>query len=71
VQADAEQVLLGINLGFSYPEAEIVRMYADVIYFGHGYYGLAAASCGYFGKGRNCPGAGGDARGSRAGAVRR
>ncbi len=51
VQADAEQVLLGIKLGFSYPEAEIVRMYADVTYFGHGYYGLAAASCGYFGKG--------------------
>jgi membrane peptidoglycan carboxypeptidase len=24
-------------------------MYADVAYFGHGYYGLAAASCGYFG----------------------
>jgi penicillin-binding protein 1A len=51
VRADAEQVLLGIKLGFSYPEAEIVRMYADVTYFGHGYYGLAAASCGYFGKG--------------------
>ena len=27
-------------------------MYADVAYFGHGFYGLAAASCGYFG---NCP----------------
>jgi penicillin-binding protein 1A len=51
VQADAEQVLLGIKLGFSYPGAEIVRMYADVTYFGHGYYGLAAASCGYFGNG--------------------
>jgi penicillin-binding protein 1A len=24
-------------------------MYADVAYFGHNYYGLAAASCGYFG----------------------
>ena len=31
--------------------AQILRMYADVAYFGHGYYGLAAASCGYFGKG--------------------
>jgi penicillin-binding protein 1A len=24
-------------------------MYSDVAYFGHGFYGLAAASCGYFG----------------------
>src|SRR2546430_9923389 len=24
-------------------------MYADVAYFGHDYYGLGAASCGYFG----------------------
>jgi membrane peptidoglycan carboxypeptidase len=24
-------------------------MYAGVVYFGNGYYGLAAASCGYFG----------------------
>ncbi len=51
VQAEAEQVLLGIKLGLSYPEAEILRMYANVTYFGHGYYGLAAASCGYFGTG--------------------
>jgi membrane peptidoglycan carboxypeptidase len=28
--------------------AEILQLYADVAYFGHGYYGLAAASCGYF-----------------------
>ena len=49
--AEAEQVALGIKLNFSYPKAEILRMYADVAYFGHGYYGLAAASCGYFGQG--------------------
>jgi penicillin-binding protein 1A len=41
--------MLGIKLELSYPKAEILRMYADVAYFGHGYYGLAAASCGYFG----------------------
>jgi membrane peptidoglycan carboxypeptidase len=51
VLAETEQVLLGIKLAFSYPKAEILQMYADVTYFGHGYYGLAAASCGYFGKG--------------------
>jgi membrane peptidoglycan carboxypeptidase len=25
-------------------------MYAEVAYYGHGYYGLEAASCGYFGR---------------------
>jgi len=50
VQAEAEQVLFGIKLHFSYPKAVILQMYADVAYFGHGYYGLAAASCGYFGE---------------------
>jgi membrane peptidoglycan carboxypeptidase len=25
-------------------------MYAGVAYFGHGYYGLAEASCGYYGR---------------------
>ncbi len=46
---DAEQVGLGIKLYASYPKAQILQMYADVAYFGHGYYGLPAASCGYFG----------------------
>lgn len=50
VLADAQDVLLGIKLHFSYPKAEILQMYADVAYFGSGYYGLAAASCGYFGE---------------------
>ncbi len=46
--ADEEQILLGIKLTYSYSHAQILRMYADVMYFGGGYYGLAAASCGYF-----------------------
>lgn len=45
---EAEQVLLGVKLDLSYAKAEILLLYADVAYFGHGYYGLAAASCGYF-----------------------
>lgn len=49
VSIEVEQVMLGIKLYLSYPRSEILRMYADVAYFGHGYYGLAAASCGYFG----------------------
>ena len=46
---EIEQVMLGIKLDQTYSKAQILRMYADVAYFGHGYYGLAAASCGYFG----------------------
>ncbi len=45
----AEQATMGIKLDFAFPKATILQMYADVTYFGHGYYGLAAASCGYFG----------------------
>jgi membrane peptidoglycan carboxypeptidase len=44
------EVALGIKLKFSYPGDQILRMYSDVAYFGHGYYGLTAASCGYFGQ---------------------
>ena len=46
--AKAEQFLLGVKLALSYPKAEILQMYSNVAYFGHGYYGLQAASCGYF-----------------------
>jgi membrane peptidoglycan carboxypeptidase len=46
---EAEEAGLGIKLGLTYPKAQILRMYADVAYYGHHYYGLAAASCGYFG----------------------
>jgi penicillin-binding protein 1A len=49
ILAKGEQVLLGVKLALSYPRAEILQMYAAVAYFGHGYYGLQAASCGYFG----------------------
>jgi hypothetical protein len=46
---EVKQVMLGIKLDLAYSKAKILRMYADVAYFGHGYYGLAQASCGYFG----------------------
>jgi len=48
LMADEERALLGIKLAYSYPRAKVLRMYADVVYLGHGYVGLAAASCGYF-----------------------
>lgn len=46
---EVKQVMLGVKLDLTYSKARILRMYADVAYFGHGYYGLAQASCGYFG----------------------
>lgn len=46
--ADEEQVLLGMKLTYSYSRARLLRIYADVMYFGRGYYGVTAASCGYF-----------------------
>ncbi|HEV2374875.1 MAG TPA: biosynthetic peptidoglycan transglycosylase [Streptosporangiaceae bacterium] len=48
VMAETEEVALGIKLDFTYPKSTILRLYADVTYFGNGYYGLQAASCGYF-----------------------
>lgn len=44
-----EQVALAIKLNLQYSKAQILEMYADTVYFGNGFYGLDAASCGYFG----------------------
>jgi penicillin-binding protein 1A len=46
---EAEQVALAVKLWLKYSPQQILQMYADVAYFGNGDYGLAAASCGYFG----------------------
>lgn len=48
-QIEAEQVALAIKLRYHYTGPQILRMYSDVVYFGHGFYGLENASCGYFG----------------------
>ena len=48
-EAEAEQIALAVKLKFSYSGPEILRLYSDVAYFGHGFYGLEVASCGYFG----------------------
>jgi membrane peptidoglycan carboxypeptidase len=45
-----EQLALAVKLNMTYSRAQILSMYAEVAYYGHGYYGLAAASCGYFGR---------------------
>jgi membrane peptidoglycan carboxypeptidase len=46
---EAEQVALAVKLYLGYSRPQILQMYADVVYFGNDYYGLEAASCGYFG----------------------
>jgi membrane carboxypeptidase/penicillin-binding protein len=47
--ASAERAVLGVKLSFGYQQRPVLQMYAAVTYFGHGYYGLVSASCGYFG----------------------
>lgn len=45
-----EQMAMAVKLNMMYSRAEILRLYAEIAYYGHGYYGLNAASCGYFGR---------------------
>jgi membrane peptidoglycan carboxypeptidase len=47
--AELKQIVLAFKINASYSKAQILRMYAEVAYYGHGYYGLEQASCGYFG----------------------
>jgi membrane peptidoglycan carboxypeptidase len=49
VKVELEQVTLAIKLTMTYSKAQILQMYSEVAYYGHGYYGLEQASCGYFG----------------------
>lgn len=44
-----EQVVLAVKLDDHYTKQQILEMYASTVYFGQGFYGLEAASCGYFG----------------------
>jgi membrane peptidoglycan carboxypeptidase len=47
---DLEQLAMAVKLNLTYSRAEILRLYAEIAYYGHGFYGLSAASCGYFGR---------------------
>ena len=47
--AELKQVALAVKLNLAYSKQQILDLYAEVAYYGHGYYGLEAASCGYFG----------------------
>ena len=46
----AEEVVLALDMEANYSKDEILELYLNTIYYGSGFYGLAAASDGYFGK---------------------
>lgn len=46
----AEEFLLAMDMELNYSKDEILELYLNSIYFGSGYYGIAEASEGYFGK---------------------
>ncbi len=47
--AKVEQVVLSFKFEAQYSKRQILEMYLSEVYLGHGFYGLAAASRGYFG----------------------
>lgn len=48
--SQAEQVVLAYKLDRAYPKSQVLLMYLNTVYFGHGLYGVEAASRGYFGR---------------------
>lgn len=49
VNAEVKQVVLAVKLNIAYSKQQMLDLYAEVAYYGHGFYGLEQASCGYFG----------------------
>lgn len=45
-----EEFFLALDMEARYSKDEILELYLNTIYFGSGYYGIADASAGYFGK---------------------
>jgi penicillin-binding protein 1A len=44
-----EEVGLGVKLSLTYSHEQVLSMYLNSIYYGHGFWGVAAAARGYFG----------------------
>jgi hypothetical protein len=42
------EIGLGVKLSLHYSKARILEMYLNAVYYGHGYWGVAAAARGYF-----------------------
>lgn len=45
----AEEAILAVEMEHYYNKDEIITMYLNTVYYGHNYYGIKAASEGYFG----------------------
>ena len=50
VERKVKEIFLAANLEKKYTKSEILEFYLNNIYFANGYYGIQAASYGYFGK---------------------
>ena len=48
--AEVKQVALAVKLNIAFSKQQVLDLYAEVAYYGHGFYGLEQASCGYFGR---------------------
>ncbi|MGY2076774.1 transglycosylase domain-containing protein [Blastococcus sp. SYSU DS0828] len=46
--ARARSLVLAVKLDQTWTDDQILRMYLDAVYFGHGFYGVQAAAEGYF-----------------------
>jgi penicillin-binding protein 1A len=44
-----QDIGLGIKLALDYGKPQLIRMYLNVGYYGHGFWGVAEAAMGYFG----------------------
>ncbi len=44
-----EEIGLGVKLSLAYSHDQVLSMYLNAIYYGNGYWGMAAAARGYFG----------------------
>jgi membrane peptidoglycan carboxypeptidase len=47
--AKLKEFVVAVKLNVKFAKQQILDLYAEVAYYGHGYYGLEQASCGYFG----------------------
>lgn len=50
LERKAKEILISIELTNKYTKQQIMEFYCNDIYFANGYYGIASASKGYFGK---------------------
>lgn len=51
IERKAAEIFAALKMEADYTKEEIFELYVNTIYFGRGYYGIAQASAGYFGKG--------------------